>query len=161
MGQWPAVVVVRVIPTIVGRDDHPSRMTTSHAVGRMIRAVRVRSRGMDRMSRSEPASVGVNRPAAVTSERVALGADTFEIVVKGRLSPTLVAAIEGFEVTHCDQGQTHLVGWVPDQARLHSLLELLRDLNIELTSVNPVRSGKPDRSDGGSGPFGTRGPVDG
>jgi len=75
---------------------------------------------------------------AVTSERSTLGAETFEIVVKGRLSPTLVAAINGFEVSRCDHGLTHLVGWVPDQARLHSVLELLRDLNIELASVNPV-----------------------
>ncbi len=67
-----------------------------------------------------------------------VGAETFEIVVRGRLSPTLVAALEGFEVSHCDDGLTHLVGWVPDQARLHSVLELLRDLNIELASVNPA-----------------------
>lgn len=67
-----------------------------------------------------------------------MGAETFEIVVKGRLSPTLIAAIDGFDVSRCEQGMTHLVGWVPDQARLHSLLELLRDLNIELTSVNPI-----------------------
>jgi len=67
-----------------------------------------------------------------------MAAEIFEIVVKGRLSPTLVAALEGFEVSTCDDGWTHLVGWVPDQARLHSVLELLRDLNIELSSVNPV-----------------------
>src|SRR5664280_2445988 len=36
-------------------------------------------------------------------KRAALGAETFEIVVKGRLSPTLVAAIDGFEVSRCDQ----------------------------------------------------------
>jgi hypothetical protein len=35
---------------------------------------------------------------------------------------------------------THLVGWVPDQARLHGTLELLRDLNVELSSVIAVRS---------------------
>jgi hypothetical protein len=66
-----------------------------------------------------------------------LNAERFEVVVKGRLSPTLIAAIDGFEVSRCDRGETHLVGWVPDQARLHSTLELLRDLNIELVSVNP------------------------
>lgn len=77
------------------------------------------------------------------SERVALAAKGYEIVVKGRLSPTLVAAIDGFEVVRCDRGLTHLVGWVPDQARLHSTFELLRDLNIELTSVNPIGSERP------------------
>ena len=66
-----------------------------------------------------------------------MNAERFEVVVRGRLSPTLIAAIDGFEVSRCEQGETHLVGWVPDQARLHSTLELLRDLNIELVSVNP------------------------
>jgi len=65
-------------------------------------------------------------------------AERFEIVVRGQLSPTLVAALDGLEITRYDDGRSHLVGWVPDQARLHSLLERLRDLNIELDSVNPV-----------------------
>jgi hypothetical protein len=73
-----------------------------------------------------------------------LKAERFEIVVKGRLSPTLIAAIEGFEVSRCDHGASHLVGWVTDQAHLHSTLELLRDLNIELVSVNP-KLPEPDR----------------
>ena len=80
-----------------------------------------------------------------------MGAETFEIVVRGRLSPTLVAALDGFEVSRCDRGLTHLVGWVPDQARLHSVLEILRDLNIELTSVNPLPAGGPDLGAGGTG----------
>jgi hypothetical protein len=70
-----------------------------------------------------------------------LNTERFEIVVKGRLSPTLIAAIDGFDVSRCDHGETHLVGWVPDQARLHGTLELLRDLNIELVSVNPKPPG--------------------
>lgn len=76
---------------------------------------------------------------------VPLNAENFEIVVKGRLSSTLIAAVDGFEVSRCDHGETHLVGWVPDQARLHGTLELLRDLNIELVSVNPVDSGTSKR----------------
>ncbi len=66
--------------------------------------------------------------------------------MKGRLSPTLIAALNGFEVTCCDHGLTHLVGWVPDQSRLHSTLELLRDLNIELSSVNPVPADRTRRT---------------
>jgi hypothetical protein len=75
-------------------------------------------------------------------------AERFEIVVRGQLSPTLVVALDGLEVTGYDAGQSHLVGWVPDQARLHSLLERLRDLNIELTSVNrlPGADAGPDPS---------------
>jgi hypothetical protein len=67
-----------------------------------------------------------------------LSAETFEIVVKGTLSPALVAAIDGFTVSSSDRGLTRLVGTVPDQARLLGLLENLRDLTIELVSVNPL-----------------------
>lgn len=49
----------------------------------------------------------------------------------------LVAAIDGFDVSRIEDGRTTLVGWVPDQTRLFSTLEVLRDLNIELVSVNP------------------------
>jgi hypothetical protein len=69
-----------------------------------------------------------------------LNAGSFEIVIRGRLSPTLTAAMDGFDVSRYDKGLTHLVGWVPDQARLHGTLEMLRDLNIELVSVNPKPS---------------------
>jgi len=77
-------------------------------------------------------------------------AKTFEIVVKGTLSPALVAAFDGFEVRRTDDGTTHLVGQVPDQARLHGLLELLRDLTIELVSVNRIRSEELPPPDGTS-----------
>jgi hypothetical protein len=66
-----------------------------------------------------------------------MSARSYELQVKGTLSPTLVAAIEGFEVSHVEHGKTTLVGWVPDQARLFSTFEVLRDLNIELVSLNP------------------------
>ncbi len=62
---------------------------------------------------------------------------SYEIQVKGTLSPTLLAALEGFEVSSVERGRTTLVGWVSDQARLFSTLEVLRDLNIELVSLNP------------------------
>jgi hypothetical protein len=62
----------------------------------------------------------------------------YEVVVKGRLSPTLIDAIDGFEATHNEDGSTHLVGWISDQSRMHGVLEVLRDLNIELISINPA-----------------------
>jgi hypothetical protein len=66
-----------------------------------------------------------------------MSARSYEMQVKGVLSPTLVAAIEGFDVSRVEGGRTTLVGWVPDQTRLFSTLEILRDLNIELVSLNP------------------------
>jgi hypothetical protein len=46
-------------------------------------------------------------------------------------------------VSRYEYGFTHLVGWVPDQSRLHGTLEFFRDLNIELVSLNPVHSDEP------------------
>ena len=67
-----------------------------------------------------------------------MGAETFEIVVRGTLSLSLVAALNGFTVNRIEHGMTHLVGPVLDQAQLLGVLEGLRDLTIELISVNRV-----------------------
>jgi hypothetical protein len=80
----------------------------------------------------------------VDAERVVVSSETFEIIVRGRLSPTLVGALDGFEVVRYAEGLTYLRGWVPDQARLHSLLAVLRDLNIELKSVGAVEAAGDD-----------------
>jgi hypothetical protein len=75
--------------------------------------------------------------STVTSGGTVVTGEPFEIVVRGRLSPMLVAAIEGFEVRSFGDGLTRLVGWIPDQARLFGLFTVLWELNIELESVNP------------------------
>jgi hypothetical protein len=69
---------------------------------------------------------------------IAVNGSNYEVVVKGRLSTTLIAAIDGFEPIRNEDGLTHLVGWIGDQSRMHGVLEVLRDLNIELISINPV-----------------------
>ena len=63
--------------------------------------------------------------------------DTFEIVVKERLSRALI------EATNTDSssfaaGMTTFVAHDCDQVRLHSLLSFLRDVNVTLVSVNAV-----------------------
>lgn len=63
---------------------------------------------------------------------------TFEIVIKGTISDSIAALIDGFEVSRVEHGETHLVGLVPDQAKLQGILTLFGNLNIELVSVNPV-----------------------
>jgi hypothetical protein len=63
---------------------------------------------------------------------------TFEVVVRGRLSSALLLAFCDFEAAHSDGGLTHLTGQVADQEGLYRLFRQLRDLNIELVSVNPV-----------------------
>jgi hypothetical protein len=60
-----------------------------------------------------------------------------ELVVEGRLSPTLIEAI-GFDVSCVESGRTHLVGHQVDQELLHRAVRVLRDLNIELISLNEL-----------------------
>lgn len=64
--------------------------------------------------------------------------EVFEIVVKGTLSLPLIEALEGFTVTRVEDGNTYLLGDVPDQARLQGVLAMLADLTVELISVNRV-----------------------
>lgn len=62
----------------------------------------------------------------------------FEIVINGTLSDPIAALINGFEVSRIEHGLTHLIGTVPDQAKLQGILTLFANLNIELVSVNPL-----------------------
>jgi hypothetical protein len=63
---------------------------------------------------------------------------TFEVIVRGRLSPALLAAFDDFEASDVDGGLTRLIGHGADQDALYGLFRLLQDLNVELVSVNPV-----------------------
>jgi hypothetical protein len=61
----------------------------------------------------------------------------YEIVVRGRLSSRYEGAFDGASlVPH--HGQTTLRADLIDQAQLYGLLNRLRDLGIELVSVNPA-----------------------
>jgi hypothetical protein len=64
--------------------------------------------------------------------------ETYEVVTRGKMSPALLSAMGGFEIASVEHGLNHLVGRIPNQDRLHQLLELLRDLKIELVSINQV-----------------------
>jgi hypothetical protein len=67
-----------------------------------------------------------------------MAVEKFEIVIQGTLSPSIIAAVEGFSVRCVEHDKTHLIGTVPDQAGLLGILELLRDLTVTIESVNPV-----------------------
>jgi hypothetical protein len=61
----------------------------------------------------------------------------YEIVVRGRLSSRYECAFDGARlVPH--RGQTTLRADLVDQSQLYGLLNRLRDLGIELVSVNPA-----------------------
>lgn len=61
-----------------------------------------------------------------------------ELVVRGRLSPELVLALDGFTVQTGTDGTSRIVGEIEDQARLFGILDLFADLHIEVVSMNPV-----------------------
>jgi hypothetical protein len=63
----------------------------------------------------------------------------YEIVVKGRLSERFDSAFAGLELEPRD-GFTAISGSFTDQSHLHGVLDLIRDLGIDLVSVNELRA---------------------
>lgn len=61
----------------------------------------------------------------------------FRVVVRGRLSERIAGGFEHFEL-ESHGGESSLTGTFADEAQLHGLLDRLRDLGIQLVSVNPV-----------------------
>jgi hypothetical protein len=61
----------------------------------------------------------------------------YRIVVRGTISPGFGSAFEGITLERLP-GATALEGCFADQAELHGLLERLRNLGIELVSVNAI-----------------------
>ena len=59
-----------------------------------------------------------------------------EICVEGHLDLTWAEWLDGFTLTHTEQGETILTGKVKDQAALYGLIAKLRDLGVKLVSVN-------------------------
>ena len=63
----------------------------------------------------------------------------YRIVVSGRLCGTLAEMFDGLQV-RCSGPDTELRGAISDQAQLFGHLLRLRDLGVNLISVNPVAS---------------------
>lgn len=59
-----------------------------------------------------------------------------EIRVEGHLDKTWTEWLDGFTLTHTEQGETILSGKAKDQAALYGLIAKLRDLGVKLVSVN-------------------------
>ena len=58
----------------------------------------------------------------------------YRIVVRGRLSEHLASAFEGFALEPGNE-RSVLVGEIRDQAHLYGILDRVRDLGLELVSV--------------------------
>ena len=64
-----------------------------------------------------------------------------EICIEGCLDQHWSEWFEGFEITHTNQGETVLTGTVKDEAAMYGLVTKLRDLGLQLLSIN--RGDKP------------------
>ncbi|WP_214467312.1 hypothetical protein [Microbacterium flavescens] len=69
-----------------------------------------------------------------------MSAHLVEVVITGHLGPSLIAALEGYDVVRRDDGTSSVTGMVSDQAELRALLAVFDGLNIEVVSVNRVTS---------------------
>ena len=67
-----------------------------------------------------------------------MSAHLVEVVITGRLGPSLVHALDGYDVTTRGDGTTSVTGVIEDQSELRGLLAVLDGLNIEVVSVNRV-----------------------
>lgn len=71
----------------------------------------------------------------------------YEIKVKGELDPVWEAWFEGLAIDHDSEGNTVLAGTIIDQTALHSMLLKIRDLNLQLISVNEIECGNGEKSE--------------
>jgi hypothetical protein len=58
-----------------------------------------------------------------------------KIVIQNYLNSDSSAWFEGLSLEEKDNGSTFISGEIPDQSALHGLLERIRDLNLQLVSV--------------------------
>jgi hypothetical protein len=70
--------------------------------------------------------------------------EEYEIRVRGRISPALLARFEGMR-SQVEPVETVLHGPLQDQAALHGVIALVRSLGLELVEVrkHPHRSAVP------------------
>ena len=62
----------------------------------------------------------------------------YQIVVKGVLGASWAEWFDGLTVTPQANGKSWLTGPVADQAALHGLLDRIRDIGLELLSVEQI-----------------------
>src|SRR5687768_3262871 len=80
-------------------------------------------------------------PSPAPRRQCAMGPamDQYEIRVRGRVTPALLARFEGLEAT-VEPVETKLHGPVADQAALHGMINLVSALGLELVEVRKLPS---------------------
>ena len=69
--------------------------------------------------------------------------DQYEIRVRGRVTPALLARFEGLHAA-VEPVETALHGPVQDQAALHGMIDLVNALGLELVEVRRLPGGGDD-----------------
>jgi len=69
-------------------------------------------------------------------------AEVYEIRIRGHLSEKFDDWFSGMTITRESDGTTTVLGELPDQTALHSILFKIRNMNIGLISVNTIESDK-------------------
>jgi hypothetical protein len=73
--------------------------------------------------------------------------ELYEIKIQGHLDTQWSEWFYNLTITHELDGTTTLCGPLPDQIVLHSVLDRIRDMNLQLISVNPVISDEQTGND--------------
>ena len=76
----------------------------------------------------------------MTDEQKKDTAENYEIKLKGQLDAKWSEWFYGLTITHEPDGTTTLYGPLPDQIVLHSVLDRIRDMNLQLLSVKQIVS---------------------
>jgi hypothetical protein len=66
--------------------------------------------------------------------------ENYEIKIQGHLDTKWSEWFYGMAITHEGDGTTSLYGPLPDQIVLHSVLDRVRDMNLQLISVKQIVS---------------------
>jgi hypothetical protein len=70
----------------------------------------------------------------------------YKIKIKGHMDTKWADWFDGLQITHEKDGTSTLYGPIPDQTALHSILRKIRDMNLQLISVNQVKVDPQDET---------------
>ena len=74
----------------------------------------------------------------MSDERIKNEQQIYEIRIRGRLEDRWAAWFGNLAFRYEEDGTTILCGPLEDQAALHGVLKYIRNLNLELISVQPI-----------------------
>ena len=60
-----------------------------------------------------------------------------KIIIQGHLDKKWMDTFEGMNISY-EGDNTILTGYLKDESHMHGILNIIRDLNIKLISVNPA-----------------------